>query len=213
MDTTSLSFEGQGGEELGRRGHSKDHRPDLHQMIVGLVMDQDGRPLCSELWPGNTADVTTLLPVVDRLRARFGVGRICVVADRGMISAATIGGLEAQGIDYILGLRERSTAEVRSTVIDDDGVAVPLTIPRQKGETDLAVKDVVLAGRRYVLTRNPEQARKDAATRTALLAGLERKLTQGDKALLDKRGRADGDAARPAGAIHPRPVEYPRHYH
>src|SRR5712672_91941 len=73
MDTTSLSFEGRGGEELGRRGHSKDHRPDLHQMIVGLVMDQDGRPLCCELWPGNTADVTTLLPVVDRLRARFGL--------------------------------------------------------------------------------------------------------------------------------------------
>src|SRR5438874_11096851 len=71
MDTTSLSFEGRGGEELGRHGHSKDYRPDLHQMIVGLVMDQDGRPLCCELWPGNTADVTTLLPVVDRLRARF----------------------------------------------------------------------------------------------------------------------------------------------
>ncbi len=73
-------------------------------------------------------------------------------------------------------------------MIDDDGVAVPLTIPRQKGETDLAVNDVVLAGRRYVLTRNPEQARKDAATRTALLAGLERKLTQGDKALVGNAG-------------------------
>jgi transposase len=64
MDTTSLSFEGQGGAERGRCGHSKAHRPDLHQMIVGLVMDQDGRPLCCELWPGNTADVTTLLPVL-----------------------------------------------------------------------------------------------------------------------------------------------------
>jgi hypothetical protein len=75
-----------------------------------------------------------------------------------------------RAIDYVLGVGERSTAEVRTTVIDDDGVAVPLTIPRQKGETDLAVNDVVLAGRRYVLTRNPEQARRDAATRTALLA-------------------------------------------
>ena len=112
MDTTSLSFEGQGGEELGRRGHSKDHRPDLHQMIVGLVMDQDGRPLCSELWPGNTADVATLLPVVDRLRARFGVGRICVVADRGMISAATIAALEERKLEYVLGVRERSRASV-----------------------------------------------------------------------------------------------------
>ena len=84
--------------------------------------------------------------------------------------------------------REHSTFEVRTTVIDDDGVAVPLTIPRQKGETDLAIKDVVLCGRRYVLARNPEQARKDAETRTALLAGLERKLTQGDKALVGNAG-------------------------
>ena len=77
---------------------------------------------------------------------------------------------------------------MRTTVIDDDGVAVPLTILRQKGETDLAIKDVVLGGRRYVLARNPEQARKDAETRTALLAGLERKLTQGDKALVGNAG-------------------------
>jgi transposase len=156
----------------------------LHQVVLGIVLDGHDRPIASFLWPGNTADVTTLLPVVERLRTRFGISRACIVADRGMISAATIAELEENGIDYILGARERSTAEVRRTVIEDDGVAVPLTIPRQKGETDLAVKDVVLAGRRYVLTRNPEQARKDAETRTALLAGLERKLTQGDKALV-----------------------------
>ena len=148
MDTTSLSFEGQGGEELGRRGHSKDYRPDLNQMIVGLVMDQDGRPLCSELWPGNTADVTTLLPVVDRLRARFGVGRICVVADRGMISAATIAALEERQLEYILGVRERSSAEVRSTVIDDQTPFVPLVVPRASGDlTELEAKQVKIGGR------------------------------------------------------------------
>ncbi len=65
MDTTSIYFEG--GQSLGRRGYSKDHRPDLNQMIVGVVIDQDGRPVCSELWPGDTADVTTLIPVIDRL--------------------------------------------------------------------------------------------------------------------------------------------------
>ena len=188
FDTTSLYFEGRGGATLGQRGFSKDFRPQLHQVVLGIVLDGHERPIASFLWPGNTADVTTLLPVVERLRTRFGISRACVVADRGMISAATIAGLEAQGIDYILGVRERSTAEVRSTVIDDDGVAVPLTIPRQKGETDLAVKEVVLGGRRYVLARNPEQARKDAETRTALLAGLERKLTQGDKALVGNAG-------------------------
>jgi hypothetical protein len=188
FDTTSLYFEGRGGATLGQRGFSKDFRPQLHQMVLGIVLDGQDRPIASFLWPGNTADVTTLLPVVERLRTRFGISRACVVADRGMISAVTIAGLEAQGIDYILGVRERSTVEVRTTVIDDDGVAVPLTIPRQKGETDLAVKDVVVAGRRYVLCRNEDQARKDAQTRTALLAGLERKLTQGDKALVGNAG-------------------------
>src|SRR6267143_352880 len=145
------------GEELGRRGHSKDYRPDLHQMIVGLVMDQDGRPLCCELWPGNTADVTTLLPVVDRLRARFSVGRICVVADRGMISAQSIAALEERKLEYVLGVRERSSAEVRSTVIDDQTPFVPLVVPRVSGElTELEAKHVAVDE-----TRVAEDARFD----------------------------------------------------
>ena len=83
MDTTSLYFEGAGGQTLGRYGYSKDHRPDLRQMILAVVIDGDGRPVRSEMWPGNTADVTTLIPVIDRLRARFTIARVCVVADRG----------------------------------------------------------------------------------------------------------------------------------
>ena len=189
IDTTSLSFEGQGGAELGRRGHSKDFRPDLHQMIVGLVMDQDGRPLCCELWPGNTADVTTLLPVVDRLRARFAVGRICVVADRGMISAQTIAALEERKLEYVLGVRERSSAEVRRTVIDDQTPFVPLVVPRASGElTELEAKQVKIGERRYIVCRNRAEARRDAEQRGAILDGLRAKLAQGDKALVGNSG-------------------------
>jgi hypothetical protein len=75
------------------------------------------------------------------LRTRFGIDRACVVADRGMISAATMAELEAKGVEYILGVRERSTGEVRNDMMEDDGVAVPLAIPRQK-ETQLEIKDV-----------------------------------------------------------------------
>ena len=75
--------------------------------MVGVVLDQAGRPICSEVWPGNATDVKSLLPVA-RLRVRFGIGRMCVVADRGMISAETIDALEAQGIEYILGARHRA---------------------------------------------------------------------------------------------------------
>ena len=62
LDTTSLYFEGEGGQSLGQYGHSKDHRPDLKQVVLAVVIDGSGRPICSELWPGNTTDVTTLLP-------------------------------------------------------------------------------------------------------------------------------------------------------
>src|SRR3974377_1983286 len=104
MDTTSLYFEGAGGQTLGRHGYSKDHRPDLRQMILAVVIDGDGRPVCSERWPGNTADVTTLIPVIDRLRTRFAIARVCIIADRGMISAETVAELEARRLMYILGV-------------------------------------------------------------------------------------------------------------
>jgi len=206
FDTTSLYFEGHGGATLGQRGHSKDFRPQLPQVVLGIVLDEQDRPIASFLRPGNTADVTALLPVVERLRSRFGVDRACIVADRGMISAATIAALEACKIDYILGARERSTKEVRETVLHDDGAAVPLTIPRQKGETDLAVKEVKMLGRRYIVCRNEEEARKDAETRAKLLDGLQRKLAEGGKSLVANSGyrrflaapEADGLAIDPA---------------
>src|SRR5512134_1028568 len=188
FDTTTLWFEGRGGASLGQRGHSKDYRGHLNQVVLGIVLDGDDRPIASFLMPGNTADVTTLAPVVRRLEERFGIKRACIVADRGMISAATIADLEASDIDYILGVRERSTREVREDVIDDDGVTVPLVIPRQKGETQLAIKTVTVGGRRYVLCRNEEEAKKGAEARAAILAALERKLAQGDKSLVSNAG-------------------------
>ena len=211
MDTTSLSFAGAGGETLGERGHSKDHRPDLMQMILGVVIDAEGRPVCTEMWPGNTADVSVLLPVVDRLRGRFAIGRVCVVADRGMISAATIAALEERGLEYVLGARERTDSLVREVVLADERPFTPLLVPRAGGETQLWVKEVMVEGRRYIVCRNEAEADKDAADRQAVLDGLERQLKQGDKALIGNsayrrylRGRpADGGKAGPAFEIDP----------
>ena len=119
FDTTSLYFEGQGGESLGQYGHSKDHRPDLKQMVVGAVLDGAGRPICCELWPGNLTDVTSLIPVVERLKSRFAISSVCVVADRGMISAETIEKLESDelGMSYILGARMHKDKTVRDEVL------------------------------------------------------------------------------------------------
>ena len=184
MDTTTLSFAGEGGETLGAHGHSKDHRPDLKQMVLAVVLDGEGRPLCTEMLPGNTADVTVLLPVVDRLRQRFAVGRVCVVADRGMISTATIRALEERGLEYILGARERSSAVIREVVLNDAAPFTPLLIERARGETQLFVKEVKVDGARYIVCRNEAEAEKDRADRQAIVDGLEKQLRKGDKALI-----------------------------
>ena len=196
FDISALYFHGEGGQRLGRRGKSKDHRPELRQVVIGVVVDRHGRPLCSETWPGNATDVQALLPVIDRLRQRFAIGRICVVADRGMISARTLAELEERGIAYILGTRERNDAEVRESVLTDTAAMVPLSIPKAAGTTtDIAVKELLIRPwdgkgkpRRYVVCHNPARAAFDAAQRNAIIAALQEQLSRGGKSLVGNSG-------------------------
>ena len=192
FDTTSIYFEGNGGEDLGQRGHSKDHRPDLYQMVVGAVLDGQGRPICCELWPGNTTDVKTLIPVVDRLRSRFGIRQVCIVADRGMISQETIEALEHEdrGWQYILGARMRSQNEVKDEVIGRAGRSRVVHPKRaeSKAPSPLDVKEVWVDERRYIVCRNEDEARKEAADREAIVAALREQLRSGDKSLVGNRG-------------------------
>ena len=192
FDTTSIYFEGEGGQDIGQRGFSKDHRPDLYQMVVGAVLDGQGRPLCCELWPGNTTDVTTLIPIVDRLRSRFGVQRVCIVADRGMISQETIAALEqpGRGWQYILGARMRSQNEVKHEVLARAGRYRMVYPSRVKSDdpSPLKVKEVWVDERRYIVCLNDDEARKDAADREAIVAALREQLHRGDKSLVGNKG-------------------------
>lgn len=192
FDTTSLYFQGQGGQTLGQRGHSKDHRPDLRQMIVGVVLDGQGWPVCCELWPGNVTDVKSLVPVVDRLQARFGIGQVCIVADRGMISRETIAELEdlRRGWLYILGARMRSQSEVRDEVLSRAG-RYHVVHPKGTGASDpspLKVKEVLVEQRRYVICLNEDQRKKDEADRQAIVEALREQLKRGDKSLVGNKG-------------------------
>ena len=144
-----------------------------------------------------------LIPIMDRLRHRFGIGRVCVVADRGMISGPTIAALEERGLEYVLGVRERTDRRVRAVVLDDPRPFVPLLVQRQGGETQLFAKEVLVDGIRYIVCRNEAEAEKDRADRQAIVEGLERQLKKGDKTLignaayrryLRKRAASDPDA-------------------
>jgi hypothetical protein len=192
FDTTSIYFEGEGGDELGEFGHTKDHRPDRKQMVVGVVLDGEGRPLCCELWPGNVTDVKTLIPIVDRLRQRFQIRSICIVADRGMISQDTIQQLQAdeRKVHFILGARLRNVKEIYENVLSRAGRYREVRGPREKSTdpSPLKVKEVWVDERRYVVCLNEEQARKDRADREAIVAALREQLQRGDKSLVGNKG-------------------------
>ncbi len=192
FDTTSVYFEGEGGETIGAYGLSKDHRPDRKQMVIGVILDEQGRPICCEMWPGNTTDVKTLIPIVDRLRGKFNINHICIVADRGMISKDTVAELRksVRSVSYILGVRMRTVKKVREAVLADKKPFETVHGPRKtsKDPAPLKVKEVVLGKTRYIVCHNEEQARKDEADRKAIVESLKDKLKGSDKALVGNKG-------------------------
>jgi transposase len=192
FDTTSLYFEGRGGESIGKRGHSKDHRPDLYQMVVGMALDVEGRPICCEMWPGNTADVKTLTPIVKRMRERFRLREITVVADRGMVSQATLEAFEKSDppVRYIVGVRMRRQKEVNTSVLGSRARWFE-SVPERSNAKDpapLKVKEVWVKERRYIVCLNEEERRKDAHDREAIIAHLKEQLRKGDKSLVGNKG-------------------------
>jgi len=189
FDTTSLYFEGDGGQTMGRYGYSKDHRPDLRQMIAGVVLDNSGYPLCCELWPGNTTDVKSLTVVARRLKKRFAIERMCVVSDRGMISQETIEELGREKIHHILGVRMRRKKSLAPELLNESGYQ-EVHGPRKnrKDPSPLRVKEAVVNGQRYIVCINPEEVLADAQTREHILASLRERLKAGDNKLVGNKG-------------------------
>jgi len=190
FDTTSIYFEGGGGQSIGRKGHSKDQRPDLNQMVVGTVIDSKGKPVCCEMWPGNTADVRTLIPVIDRIRSRFNTAQFCIVADRGMVSADNVKELEQREIPYIFGTRMRKVKQIREDVLSHRGRYREVR-PEGcscKDPAPLKVKEVLLEGKRYIVCLNPKEARKDAIDRQSIIDSLQEKIRTNPKSLIGNRG-------------------------
>ena len=187
LDTTSVFVWRDTEPPLRRRGYSRDRCPDQPQVVLCVAVDQQGWPVAWDILPGNTADKPAFRAMIDRLRTRFRIGRVIVVADRGMMAHSSIQLLTEDRdapFDYILGCKLRRDAEVQTEVLARPGRYHPVA-------PNLEVKEVTVADRRYVLCRNPEEAARDAAARTALVTHLETTLArQGPKALLKNKGFA-----------------------
>jgi len=180
FDTTSIKFYGK-ENELMQKGLSKDKRGDLNQLIVGIVIRRDGKPISHHIFSGNTVDVKAFKAVILDLKERFGLKRVIFVGDRGMVSKENIALLEREGLEYILGVKLRSLKEVREEVLTRGG-------RYEKIKDNLFIKEIKLNQKRYVICLNPYEAEKDALDREMLLDKLKRLLKEDPKGLIKNRG-------------------------
>jgi len=185
IDTTSTYVYRDEETEFCKRGYSRDKRPDLPQLVLCVAVDRQGWPISWEILPGNTADQAAFVQAIAKFRERFRIGRVSVVADRGMISKDTIELLEGDEhtpFDYILGCRLRQSKEVREQVLSRVG-------RYQEVAAKLKVKEVKVEERRYIVCRNEEEAERDARARERIVEKLREKLERGQaKSLVGNGG-------------------------
>jgi len=122
FDTTNISYWGEGNkaEELLKHGHAKNKRFDLKQVTVGLIMDQNGTPLGHEVWPGNMSDKPAFVEVIDKIKDKYEIGKVILVADRGMISQDNLNYLEEKKYEYVLGVKMRQLSQIRQQILLND---------------------------------------------------------------------------------------------
>jgi len=169
MDLTSCYFEGE-GPELAHWGYSRDRRPDRKQIVLALVVSKEGLPIYHEVLPGNTADVTTLVPTVDVLRSRFRIGRCILVCDRGMVSEENLAYLDEHKIPYIVAIRRRGTKE------SDELISKTLRGFVDMEDLGLRVKEKTQGETRYILCHNPEVANKKKGIREEFFKKAQREI-------------------------------------
>jgi hypothetical protein len=172
FDTTSTYFEVEEPDDFRKRGHSKDHRPDLPQAVIGLAVTKEGIPVRCWVWPGNTADVSVIEEVRRDLR-EWRLGRVITVVDRGFCSEENLAQLQRGGGHYIAGERMRSGKPTTEAALSRPG-------RYQTVRDNVEVKEILVGegeGReRYILVRNPQQATRDKARREELLAIIKAEL-------------------------------------
>src|SRR5690606_17094995 len=191
FDTTSTYFETEHADEpdgeatVGFRtfGKSKDHRPDLPQVVIGMAVTRTGIPIRVWCWPGNTNDQALTRQVKDDLRA-WRLGRVVWVADRGFSSEQNRRYLQRGGGNYIVGEKLRGDQAEAKAALSRQG-------RYHQVAGNLEVKEVVIDDGvmrdRFVICRNPDEARRDAIVRDRLVAQLEEAITGTDTLPADER--------------------------
>src|ERR1700719_994695 len=184
--------------ELARFGYSRDGKKGKLQIVYGLLCAADGCPVAVEVFEGNTADPMTLSVQIDKLKERFGLSRVVLVGDRGMITAARIrDDLRPAGLDWITCLR----APAIQALARDDG-PLQLSLCDERDLAEISAPDM-FPGERLIVCRNRDLAVERARKREDLLVATERELTQVKERVGRKNSRlkSAADIGMAVGAV------------
>ena len=187
-DVTSSYLEGRCCE-LGPRGYSRHGRPDRPQFVFGLRCAADGCPVAVEVFAGDTGDPKTLATQIDKLKKHFGLKRVVLVGDRGMITGARIDEeLKPAGLNWITALRAPA---IQALAVDGGPLQLSLFDDRDMAE----ISSPDFPGERLVVCRNPDLAAERARKRDDLLAATEGDLAKIQAATTRVRRPLRGEAA------------------
>jgi transposase len=181
--------------ELARFGHSRDGKKGKLQIVYGLLCAADGCPVAVEVFAGNTADPMTLATQIDKLKGRFGLSRVVLVGDRGMITSARIRDeLKPAGLDWITALR---APQIRALL---DTGAFQLSLFDERDLAEITAPE--FPGERLVVCKNPLLAEERARKREDLLQATEAALAKLADQIARGTGPKGGDKiARAVGRI------------
>jgi transposase len=183
-DLTSTYFEGQAARNpKGKRGYSRDHRPDCQQVVVGLVIGREGFPLAHEVFAGNTQDRKTLGQMLDRLKDRVGLAEgATVVVDRGMAYPENLREIRDRKLHYVVAARQPERDRWLDDFEDEEGFEVMAREPSPRNpfqkKSSVRVKALTDGEEKVVLCTSSGRTAKDRAIREKqegrLLADLRR---------------------------------------
>ena len=186
FDVTTLYFESQQSDGLRENGYSKDHKIGEVQVVLALATTSNGSPIGYHLFPGNTAEVKTLLTCIKKWREDFKITNTIVVADRAMLSETNLALMEAEGLTYVVAAKLKSLpGSLKKNILSQNQVL------NGEGSGELiCLQEHEHQGRRLVVSYSKSRANKDQGDRERLINRLKRKLTVSDnpQGLISNRG-------------------------
>jgi transposase len=173
-DLTTIYFESQQADALKRYGYSKDNKTDCVQVVIGLVINQDGLPISYHLFPGNTYEGKTVVPVLNKLKEDFLLEKIIFVGDKGIVGNEVMQELSSAGYEYIIAAKiSKVSSEYHQEILNRENYSHIDDI--------VSAHQIITEGQRLVLGYSKKRAERDKKQRELLLERLQKKLDKSSK--------------------------------